>query len=63
LKEAQNGQGTLPMLLGNGEVADNLRAIIYNIRRHGILFYRDSSPAAPAPVAAVPAKSKKAQSR
>ena len=51
LKAAQNGQGTLPMLLGNREVADNLRAVIANIRKHGLLFYRDSAPAA-APVAA-----------
>ena len=46
LKAAQTGQGTLPMLLGNREVADNLRAVIANIRKHGLLFYRDSAPAA-----------------
>ena len=51
LKSAQNGQGTLPMLLGNREVADNLSAVIANIRKHGLLFYRDSAPA-PTPVAA-----------
>ncbi|MEI6562292.1 MAG: MlaD family protein [Verrucomicrobiota bacterium] len=51
LKSAQTGQGTLPMLLGNREVADNLRAVIANIRKHGLLFYRDSAPAA-APLAA-----------
>jgi ABC-type transporter Mla subunit MlaD len=62
MKSAQNGQGTLPMLLGNREVADNLRAILSNIRSHGILFYRDSAPAAattmPASIAA-PAKAKR----
>jgi len=57
LKEAQSGQGTLPMLLGNREVADNLRAILFNIRSHGILFYRDS--AATATPSAVPAKAKR----
>ena len=46
LKSAQTGQGTLPMLLGNREVADNLRAVIANIRKHGLLFYRDSAPKA-----------------
>jgi len=51
LKSAQTGQGTLPMLLGNREVADNLRAVIANIRKHGLLFYRDSAPVA-APVTA-----------
>ena len=50
LKSAQNGQGTLPMLLGNREVADDLRAILFNIRKHGVLFYRDSAPT-PAPAA------------
>ena len=46
LKAAQTGQGTLPLLLGNREVADNLRAVIANIRKHGLLFYRDSAPVA-----------------
>lgn len=61
LKNAQSGQGTLPMLLGNREVADNLRAILFNVRRHGILFYRDSAPfPTPAPATPiVPVKTKK----
>ncbi len=37
------GDGLLAMLLTNEEVADNLRALISNLRRHGILFYRDSA--------------------
>ena len=45
LKSAQSGSGTVPMLLGNREVADNLRALIANIRRHGLLFYRDNAAA------------------
>ena len=45
IKDAKSGQGTLPMLLGNREVAENLRALIANIRRHGLLFYRDSAAA------------------
>ncbi|MEI6350515.1 MAG: MlaD family protein [Verrucomicrobiota bacterium] len=43
LKSAQSGPGALPMLLGNREVANNLRAIISNIRQHGLIFYRDSA--------------------
>lgn len=43
LKSAQSGSGTIPMLLTNPEVAENLSALINNIRRHGLLFYRDSS--------------------
>ena len=58
LKSAQTGQGTLPMLLGNREVADNLRAVITNIRKHGLLFYRDSAPVA-SPVAADAQKPKR----
>ncbi|MEI8233352.1 MAG: MlaD family protein [Verrucomicrobiota bacterium] len=56
MKSAQDGQGALPMLLGNREVADNLRAILSNLRRHGILFYRDSAQPAPSPT---PAKAKR----
>jgi len=59
LKSAQNGKGTLPMLLGNSEVSENLRALIANIRKHGILFYRDSAPQ-PAPATLpIQAQSKK----
>lgn len=43
LKTAQTGSGPIPMLLNNREVADNLNALITNIRRHGMLFYRDSA--------------------
>lgn len=48
LKTAQSGNGAVPMLLGNREVADNLRALIANIRRHGLLFYRDNAAGQPA---------------
>ncbi len=46
LKSAQSGSGAIPMLLSNREVSDNLRALIANIRRHGVLFYRDSAKTA-----------------
>jgi ABC-type transporter Mla subunit MlaD len=59
LKAAQNGQGTLPMLLGDRETADNLSALIANIRRHGLLFYRDSVPEPPLKPASAPATRKK----
>jgi phospholipid/cholesterol/gamma-HCH transport system substrate-binding protein len=44
LKNAQSGSGTLPMLLSNSELANNLQSLVGNLRRHGILFYRDSAP-------------------
>lgn len=42
LETAQNGSGTIPLLLSNRETADNIRALLANIRKHGLLFYRDS---------------------
>ncbi len=54
MNEAMSGDGLLAMLLTNEEVANDLRALITNLRRHGILFYRDSAakishPPAPSP--------------
>ncbi len=49
LKAAMSGPGTIPMLLGNREVSDNLRALIANIRRHGVLFYHDTAQRDDAP--------------
>jgi len=43
MNEVTTGDGLLTMLLTNEEVANNLRALISNLRRHGILFYRDSA--------------------
>ena len=43
MNEATSGDGLLPMLLTNEEVANNLRALIGNLRSHGVLFYRDSA--------------------
>ncbi len=43
LNEATKGDGLVPLLLTNEAVADDLRALISNLRRHGVLFYRDSA--------------------
>ncbi len=43
MDEARHGDGILAMLLTNDEVANNLKALISNLRRHGVLFYRDSA--------------------
>ncbi|MEO7165649.1 MAG: MlaD family protein [Spartobacteria bacterium] len=43
MNEATSGDGLLPMLLTNEEVANNLRDLVGNLRRHGVLFYRDSA--------------------
>ena len=41
--EATNGKGVLATLLGNQELANDLRALVRNLRAHGVLFYRDSA--------------------
>ena len=41
-KSATEGKGLLALLLTNQELANDLRALISNLRAHGVLFYRDS---------------------
>src|SRR3954470_4519206 len=41
--QATHGDGILPSLLTNKELAADLRALIGNLRAHGVLFYRDSA--------------------
>ncbi len=54
MQEARHGDGPLALLLNNAEVSDNLRALISNLRSHGILFYRDSAAKNPTPEASPP---------
>ena len=42
ISSARTGPGPLPMLINDREAASNLRAILYNVRRHGVLWYKDS---------------------
>lgn len=41
VQQTKQGRGALGMLLSDKEVADNLRALVINLRRHGILWYKD----------------------
>lgn len=41
-REAREGKGLLPALLNNQDLANDVRALIANLRAHGVLFYRDS---------------------
>ncbi|MEA3187945.1 MAG: phospholipid/cholesterol/gamma-HCH transport system substrate-binding protein [Chthoniobacter sp.] len=41
MTKAQTGDGLLPTLLNNRELSDNLRALVVNLREHGILFYKN----------------------
>ncbi|MEP6699006.1 MAG: MlaD family protein [Verrucomicrobiota bacterium] len=52
IREATNGKGLLAALLTNQDLAKDLRALISNLRAHGILFYRDSAAKAEARAAA-----------
>lgn len=41
--EATKGNGLLATLLGNQELANDLRALVRNLRAHGVLFYHDTA--------------------
>ncbi|MBE2179710.1 MAG: MCE family protein [Chthoniobacterales bacterium] len=53
ISSARTGPGPLPMLLNDRQASADLRAILANIRRHGVLWYKDSyrseSSAPPSP--------------
>ena len=42
LSSATQGKGLLATLLTNQELANDLRALVANLRAHGVLFYRDT---------------------
>jgi phospholipid/cholesterol/gamma-HCH transport system substrate-binding protein len=44
LQQAKQGRGALGALLSDREMADNLRALVANLRRSGILWYKDRPP-------------------
>jgi len=43
LASATQGKGLLGTILTNQELANDLRALVSNLREHGVLFYRDSA--------------------
>lgn len=43
IQKASTGKGALATLLTNQEFANDLRALVSNLRSHGVLFYRDSA--------------------
>lgn len=50
MKEATNGKGLLGALVSDSTLAGDLRALVANLRAHGVLFYRDSAAkSAPTP--------------
>ncbi|MCB1099695.1 MAG: MCE family protein [Verrucomicrobiae bacterium] len=40
--DVRDSEGAVPMLLHDPQVREDVKAIIFNIRKHGILFYKDS---------------------
>ena len=43
VRSATQGKGLVATLLNNQELANDLHALISNLRAHGVLFYRDSA--------------------
>jgi phospholipid/cholesterol/gamma-HCH transport system substrate-binding protein len=43
VQQARHGRGALAALLSDREMADNLKALVANLRRHGVLWYKDRS--------------------
>ena len=58
LRAAAQGKGLVATLLNDQKLADDLHALITNLRAHGVLFYRDSAtmPQAKPPIQARPAR-------
>lgn len=46
LRSATQGKGLVATLLNNQQLADDLHALISNLRAHGVLFYRDTAATA-----------------
>lgn len=44
ISSARTGSGPLPMILNDKQAASDLRAILSNVRRHGVVWYKDSYP-------------------
>ena len=43
VRQATSGNGLLPTLLTNQDLARDMQALVSNLRDHGVLFYRDSA--------------------
>ena len=59
LKEARSGRGVLHSLLNDRELRDNIERLVNNLRRHGLLFYKDKTPSSLTPPAPSPAPRKR----
>lgn len=55
IAKASSGDGTVGLLMNDKQMAADLRALITNLRRSGVLFYKDRAVAPTNPVPATPA--------
>jgi phospholipid/cholesterol/gamma-HCH transport system substrate-binding protein len=42
--DVRESEGAIPMLLRDPQVREDVKAILFNIRKHGVIFYKDSFP-------------------
>jgi hypothetical protein len=65
IKKTTNGDGTLGALISDKQTAENLKSLIANLRRSGMIFYRDAPLPAPIPrpVNSTPAPKTRIRSR
>lgn len=54
MDKASHGDGLVSQLINNRQLADNFSALVVNLRKRGILFYKDTTPAAPPAPTPVP---------
>src|SRR5438477_1318673 len=63
LRSATQGKGLVATLLNDQQLANDLHALITNLRAHGVLFYRDSAAGGQTKPSEQTTPSRKAQSR
>jgi phospholipid/cholesterol/gamma-HCH transport system substrate-binding protein len=63
LRSATQGKGLVATLLNDQKLANDLHALITNLRAHGVLFYRDSAAGREAKPPAQTTPSRRAQNR
>lgn len=56
-EQAVHGDGLLPTLISDKQLSENVSALMSNLRRNGILFYKDRPAPAPDPASPTPASS------
>ena len=58
VKKVTAGEGTLGMLISDKQTAENFKTLVANMRRSGVLFYKDRPLPPPPPVATPPPRTR-----